>query len=432
MNILLLGNGFDIANYLPTRYNNFLHVVNYIINNDYSTFITLGDIMSSEKLHIDDPFIKDCYNKHHSIYDHTYCIPQDFDNIKQSAENNYWFKYLTKSFDKDIGWIDFEREIAVVIHCFESLFEEIEPIFRELEGKVIYKNDLVHYVINEFNFFYNKKETFITSHGTMVPTTYVIKEEYIFEYPKGSNIRRVNIDEIINFLYKQLLGLSGILKWYLATFSDSVSSLCKNNTYNIFGHTDCAISLNYTHTFEKIYPDTNIFHIHGDIGGNIVLGINPDGSDLKESSNIAFLAFKKYFQRTQYDTDVDYLRWVDENYSNVHDRPFITHLLVMGHSLDITDKDIICQLFEVASEITVLYHNNKAKSDYIQHLVRIFGKEKFDQIRNEQHLSFMPLNADFAAFSKKRQHTSERLLKFNDVEECNFEYDSPYHFDDEI
>ena len=78
------------------------------------------------------------------------------------------------------------------------------------------------------------------------------------------------------------------------------------------------------------------------------------------------------------------------------------HLLVMGHSLDVTDEDIIRDLFDLASEITVIYHSESSKSSLIRNLINIFGKEKFDQIRDEQRLEFLPLSMDFSEFSKKQ------------------------------
>ena len=53
----------------------------------------------------------------------------------------------------------------------------------------------------------------------------------------------------------------------------------------------------------------------------------------------------------------------------------------MGHSLDVTDKDIIKELFEQADEITIFYHNIEAKRKYAENLVKIFGKIKFEKLQ---------------------------------------------------
>ena len=48
MNILLLGNGFDLYHKLPTRYDNFLHTVNFLINSYTKEMTTIADIFGQE------------------------------------------------------------------------------------------------------------------------------------------------------------------------------------------------------------------------------------------------------------------------------------------------------------------------------------------------------------------------------------------------
>ena len=110
---------------------------------------------------------------------------------------------------------------------------------------------------------------------------------------------------------------------------------------------------------------------------SIILGINPDNSDSLEKIDTSFVKFKKYFQRAQYDTDRDYIDWIQA----LNEPSETISLLVMGHSLDTTDKDIIVELFRKMNEICILYHNDEAKSTYISNLIKMFGKEEFERFR---------------------------------------------------
>ena len=69
----------------------------------------------------------------------------------------------------------------------------------------------------------------------------------------------------------------------------------------------------------------------------------------------------------------------------------------MGHSLDITDRDIIEELFQNAKEIIVIYHSISAKKSYISNLIKMFGKNKFDLLKKDKKLSFLSLNQDFSS-----------------------------------
>ena len=81
----------------------------------------------------------------------------------------------------------------------------------------------------------------------------------------------------------------------------------------------------------------------------------------------------------------------------------------MGHSLDITDQDIIKELFETAENITILYHDESAEAGYIANLVKIFGMEKFNEMRYVKNLSFIPQTS--TELSSSQASEIERLLR---------------------
>ena len=64
-------------------------------------------------------------------------------------------------------------------------------------------------------------------------------------------------------------------------------------------------------------------------------------------------------------------------------------LYVVGHSLDVTDKDIIQIVFETASKIYVLYHSDISAKSQIRNLVEIYGKQGLDRLRAEKELIFL-------------------------------------------
>ena len=128
------------------------------------------------------------------------------------------------------------------------------------------------------------------------------------------------------------------------------------------------------------------------------MGINPDSADDIETVDTTFIAFKKYYQRTMYETDSQYLQWLNDRYDHQED----LNLLIMGHSLDITDRDILYELIELASDIKILYYDEKSKAQYVANLVRIFGREGFMTLRTQKNLTFLSLDADFTEFAEER------------------------------
>ena len=51
------------------------------------------------------------------------------------------------------------------------------------------------------------------------------------------------------------------------------------------------------------------------------------------------------------------------------------------------------EVFDLADEIHILYHNEKAIGNYIKNLVNMYGKDGFDRLRSVKKLRFEPQSA---------------------------------------
>ena len=135
-------------------------------------------------------------------------------------------------------------------------------------------------------------------------------------------------------------------------------------------------------------------HIHGKVDDRIVLGVNPNEDDEVDTADTMFIEFKKYLQRITLGTDTEYRLVADELNDGAND----LLLTVMGHSLDITDEDIIRELFDYASEISIIYHSPNALKDYIAKLVALYGKDELDVMRREKKLCFISIDKDLERY----------------------------------
>lgn len=289
-------------------------------------------------------------------------------------------------------WIDFEKEIGCVIDTFQHFFCLNDGRHISFEGL----NDFEYSIMSIFNFFYYEVNDGLSVNGGI--KRYAINDEFLAYYNLSST-PSIDKKKIISCIYKQLVELSGMLKEYLRCFVENIldkileSKLIK--AFNIFSNANHIFTLNYTNTFEKFYlGDTNkkVYHIHGNVKDDIVLGVNSNKNDEKNELNTDFICFKKYYQRVYYKTDSDYLSAI--RFSGVFDKRFENKLSVVGHSLDVTDQEIITTLFDNATKITIYCHNREAIGDYIKNLISIYGKSEFDKLRISKNLSFLLLDED--------------------------------------
>ena len=118
MNILLIGNGFDLAHELPTKYTTFLTVcdiISGIYTNEPNTYLI-------RKLSLIENY-KDMYELLKKLIE-ARDIPDDkidssdnkISELYENINGNFWFAYFVhNSLLKRDYWIDFETEISNVI-----------------------------------------------------------------------------------------------------------------------------------------------------------------------------------------------------------------------------------------------------------------------------------------------------------------------------
>lgn len=389
MNLFLVGNGFDLAHNLPTKYENFLHTVMFLIAHYSREMTTVGHVFGNSQLRGRDWWIDKCYGCYDTGWNEAELKAEEVERLIARAKENIWFSYFSTVFDQDLGWIDFEREIANVISAFSEFFAGNEGQSFVLEH--VSSNDGVRFIISQFSFFHDPAS--VPPAALALYSNYNVKAKYCMEYPKGSGERIINEETIVGDLYRSLNDFSKLLQEYLRIFVEqpldillSKKLICPNPK---FQNASRVITFNYSSTYEKIYGADHVIHIHGVLGKQIVLGVNPNEDDEVQTVDTTFLQFKKYYQRVRFGTDISYLAFMEHaRMTRKYDNGYT--VTVVGHSLDVTDKDIIMEVFNLPNEIQILYHDEKAIGGYIKNLVNIFGKAGFDHLRSEKKLRFLP------------------------------------------
>ena len=388
MDVLVLGNGFDLSHNLPTTYLCFLKVTEYLSNNTLKEGLTIGEIFNSVK--DECPQIKNSYNEYQSVYDN---LVLDFEKIVQLSDkcvDNMWWNYFKHTYNKNVGWIDFENEISVVIEKINCFFEKNSTPNRGFDLKKA-TNSIASY----FQFFVKESNPYeyqSLHEGVMLYNcSYKYNSEYII---KRDHERTAEIDrrKIAIKLFDLLKDFADILNIYFEIFVDNtIEELKKANLIvenDIYKEFEYVVTYNYTKTFEKIY-NKSVAHIHGVINQIIVLGINPDHND-EIDGDLTFIDFKKYYQRVVNGTDLDYLKILIEM-KELTEKKHQVSLSIVGHSLDITDQDTLKELFDASNDIRIYYHKKEKIPEYVQNLIRFFGKTKFDELRFNKNLHFLPL-----------------------------------------
>lgn len=408
MEILLIGNGFDLEHKLPTSYKNFLEFcekVRRIFTFSESTHLSEYRRKNIDNWEIDDSikevlllgFEKRTFKrilKEDTNFTETTTPYDVLNELYVNLSNNVWLDYfLTCPSYIGENWIDFELEISRVIQALDATRFQISH-----GGNIqnIKKSDSVVIVA-------------------------------LLNATKGSMRAALQDTAAINkfseFLNAELEKLIRALEIYIAEFVGKITISTKSvDIENL--HPDCVLSFNYSDTYERVYGNGKKIqydYIHGkaDIrksvkSSDLVLGIDEYLGDDRKNCDLEFLPFKKYYQRIYKSTGNVYLNWVgrikkddaeyhrkvnlaytreaDPLYSfpwqkryylNVSSIECPEHTLyIFGHSLDITDKDVL-KLFICNDNVqTKIFYHRKSEDDktalrkLIRNLVQIMGQDE--------------------------------------------------------
>lgn len=361
MNILIIGNGFDLAHGFPTRYKNFLKFINEV-KEYYEKFKFTGNSVSD-----DDKKDKDYFDFLINLDEQ-----DDFEyinNVFELSNNNLWVKYFNTIFEDNsyyLGdtWIDFENEIAKAINYMSSnginkknLASKNCPF--EVEANLLY-------FINSIN----KNDILKDSTKSIDGKTYQIKTIYLNDY---TTLKKELLSDLKDFIR--------CLEIYICIYINKINSNKRITELDDIDSIDAVLSFNYTNTYERLYgkDNTKYHYIHGKANINntidscqLVLGIN-EYSDTSDDNDTEFIQYEKFFQRIYKRNGCEYTKWIEDK--DLEDKKY--NIYIYGHSLDSTDADVLNEFIELENcQITIFYYDDEALEGQITNLTKIIGRKK--------------------------------------------------------
>lgn len=450
MNILIVGNGFDLSHYLPTKYDHFMVAMHAIEKWDESQ----GDMT------FDDLFCKDYWYKdkktgeeYQNVFFQYTKAMYDTDEIKitltqvrelkKQLKENIWYQYFSYHVREIKTWIDFETKInealkVVAIYilklekkqddegtfsreiCFDGKGEDNQIFLTREHCNILEKLKIL--ISSNYD---NYNENFFTDSINIDDPDYedlrfYINDQHIQNY---SGFGKLDNFKLLNQLQIMLDSFIVIFNTYLEIL---VSQLSRVDLLSIDSKDwldpDKIFSFNYTNTYQRIHDSIVVEYLHGSHGEhqNVVLGI----SDLEDESlkKIKAYGFTKYHQKLFKNTDYLFLDFFKEEVK-IHkkrveyfekdfgekdpiakkierqtimevDSKLNLNISIWGHSLDVSDKGYIIDLFNLNDDldrnvrVIVYYFDNDAKFSLLNNLLAILGKDKVEHWMKKKWLQF--------------------------------------------
>ena len=366
MRYAIIGNGFDLECGLNTSYRDFL------------SFVKDGEFERLDKSGFGPAF------------------PVDWQGFR---DRNFWYERFN-TIQIGSGWVDFENEIARVVANVER------SMLRE-DGSIAFMADEVEWTTS------NSSKQMLN--------------EIVCSW-QGTDISIETYQELVKQLIYDLNELTRCFEAYLFNHVKTTVPKSTEATERLIKDLNACdvarvISFNYTSTLEGMLKqngfDADFCYVHGVVtdgsGKNrMVLGID-ERSDAEESERLAaFGPFRKYNQRIYKQADSRYMTWLLDDcvpynkareLSEMEDHFVLSsgsgvdlektlkrisvmkgenenekrvkEVIIFGHSLGVTDKDILKAFISLPDTRTVVYyHNEESFSHQVSNMTAILGVDE--------------------------------------------------------
>ena len=443
MNILIVGNGFDLSHYLPTKYDHFMVAMEAIENWDVSKGDMSFDNLFSALYEKEDYFFG--YTKAMYKTDELKISVDQIKELQEKLKDNVWYQYFSDHVREVKTWIDFETKI-------EDALIIIGHFFNEIENYQLIENNLSWSFLHKLKsakegFNLSQKKIRILELLGLIEVSYssydhendTVKENlsYTEEWDDcqidflGSLIKEYRgyneflFSEAGKGLYKNLKNLSWLFNYYL-----NLVGFSQNSEFNsLFSQDfDKVYSFNYTSTFKNIYgSNANFYYLHGQANesdSTVVLGVSDLDVELLKKYN--FWGFTKYHQKLLLNTDYNFLEeflleskdiqlevdltqnfWLNRTINGsgsvkyirqkvervLQERSLDINFYIWGHSLDYSDNAYVKELFSFNEPYDqgvkiVVYYYEGAQFDLLANLIYILKKDKVENWMKKGWLKF--------------------------------------------
>ena len=433
--ILIIGNGFDLAHFLPTKYEHFIHTMKMVEEAPSDTSLSF-DYLYKDLLDNEDFILTKCKVLYKT--EDLEITAEQVDSLKDKLTDNHWFQFFKSQIDSGVDtWIDFENEVKNTLDSVCSLVNEMEgePQYfsttldkktaaiqaKLIEEKMFRKHPAISKILWQFDIIEKKQDK---------RTHFVLNKEFVKHY-HGRAVY-LNTNKILLNMTKHWNDFIVIFSMYI-DYIDTFKPRKKLAIPKVLSKDECTIySFNYSSTVERLYNHAHIQFLHGKTGGNntntIVLGISAlESKILVEEKAYGFV---KYYQKLVNSTDYQFLRG-NPDITHLEKEKFeygaigeneIIEIYLWGHSLDSSDSDYIEEIFGFNQDsnpsINVIIYYFGSPHAQLANLIFIMGRDIIEKWMKEGWLEFVEspdiyrLNTDKGYKDKLSKKSEKKPRKF--------------------
>ena len=405
--IIIIGNGFDLAHGLKTRYDDF---INWYWGRWLKIlYTTTNETKKDELFEIRTKYNFDCLrNYFHTCYTEGNVYNQIEKVRKESSLSSIispFLERISKSIETK-GWVDIEADYyAMLVKCKgkKDELERLNKDFAIIQGLLVeYLNEIQEERINEEILIEKMRNQMLSPFSVNEVSIESTDKWFAFldtRFKSGSYTR-----DIKSFILSNVERRVRDVREFISVYKKQECNIgLKSNSDVIppdmlYPDRVMLLNFNYTKTADLYLPNNPLFivnHIHGELSNpeSVIFGYGDESDDeyktiVKQNDN----EFLKHIKTNRY-LETDKYRQL---LSFVNSAPF--QVCIMGHSCGLSDKTMLNTLFEHDNCVSIkpyYYINEQGKDNYldiVQNISRNFTNPQLmrDRVVNKTFCEPLP------------------------------------------
>ncbi|MBJ8326483.1 AbiH family protein [Streptococcus pacificus] len=343
-------------------------------------------------------------------------------------------KFILSNKENINNWNDLENQISQLVKALSIIKKELKNINTDF----IYFSDDSATKSNELakNYFSDLKNS---KHINFIIDELTERIEFEKQGIKNKSLIFL-MDEFNQKIMTSLNQLTYHLEFYLAYIDkkENLNKMIQQNRIKIidkFDKIDNILSFNYTTTAQLQYglDDNHIHYVHGKQNfsnssinnNNLVFGIEDNDNFVNED----LINYQKTFQRIIKKTGFKYKSFIETKELQKLD---IINVIIFGHSLDILDKEIFIDFFELTKhkklrnklQFFIFYFGIDDLKNKVKNLSMFLGKETLINLTSENIIHFIDTKNEKAVEETEKEinRKREEISKYNFQQKQKFKY----------
>ncbi len=375
--LIIIGNGFDLAHDLKTRYSDF---IDFLWKKEADFFYKSLDESNYESELIQVKLRNNDYGSYKLNSKIVRSEINDFSSFNENIFKHHWLTVIIKnkflkliSEEKTQNWLDIENEYySILINILKNCGNSFTYKNVKFDGKYHIEklNEEFQQVINLFI-------SYLDEINLEIKENEKIKEHLTseFDFKDFSEESKNRIKEKFHFKYDEDIKIHNTFsdKSFLKLHRDEqIKKIESGELPNVMPESTLVLNFNYTKTPELYIKDlinAEIVYIHGELNNEknpIIFGfgdeMDDDYSEIEKINNNEFLNYIKSINYLRTDNYKKLLRFIEAD---------IFQVFIMGHSCGNSDRTMLNTIFEHDNCGSIKYFYYKPSEDSDDYIEKI-------------------------------------------------------------